>query len=195
MTLNLNMGDPWPFESTRGLTGRPLSSPLWFGLLVAPQTEAKAKGKLERAGVQVQYPTDEVVRHRNGKKHTFIRPYISGIIYAQFDYAPQWDVLKERRIISGVFCNGNNPVPVPDAVVRKIVGLPLEEERLEAERIAALTPDDGEKVKLMGGLLDGFQVDVVRTRQGRVWYRGITDIGTIEGEASVDDILRLAAAG
>ena len=189
----LKIGDPWPFMSSRGLTGKPLSDPLWFALVVAPQKEKRTAQQLKSAGVTVEYPVDDRVRHHKGKKYEYQVPMISRIVYGLFEYVPHWDVMKERKIITGVFCDGVNPVALSDGTVRRIVGLPLEEDRLEQERIKALTPDIGEKVRLNGGLFDGFKVDVTRTEYGRVWYKAITEIGTMEGSAQVDSIQRLGS--
>lgn len=161
----------------------------------APQREAKAAHKLGMAGIEVQYAVEERVRHHNGKKREYTVPKLPRIIYGRFTRAPNWDVIKERRIITGVFSLRGIPVIVPDETVREIMGLPLEEERLERERIAAMTPNDGEQVQLSLGPLAGFLVDVERVEQGRVWYRYISDIGPVRGEASIDGVQRLARDG
>ena len=177
----LKKGDPWPFRSSRGLTGSLLDSPVWSGLIVPPQ----------RAHVEVHYPEREVVRHRNGKRYKVKLPMISGVIYARFDALPHWDQMKARRVVSGVFCNGATPVAIPDGVVRQICDLPEIEDELEKARIAAMTPEVGEEVMLKGGLFEGFRVDVVRSESGRVWYEAITDIGKMQGETSIKDVQRL----
>ena len=141
----LKKGDPWPFKSCRGLTGSILEISVWYGLIVPPQGEAKAKVHLERAHVEVHYPEREVVRHRNGKRYDVKRPMISGVIYARFDALPHWDQMKARRVISGVFCNGATPVVIPDGVVRQICDLPEIEDEREKARIAAMTPEAGER--------------------------------------------------
>jgi transcription antitermination factor NusG len=188
----LKIGDPWPFRSARGLTGRPLAKPVWYALVVAPQTEAKISKQLENAGVKVLYPVDSRVRHHHGRKYEYEVPIISRIVYARFEFSPQWDVLKERRIITGVFCDRNRPVIVPENVVRIIMGLPLEEDRLEQERIAAMTPEVGEQVILATGPFKGFCVDVVKTEAGRVWYKSVTNLGVVDGSAEITGIERLA---
>lgn len=192
---DLKIGDPWPFKSARGLTGRPLIAPVWFGLVVGPQREARTAHQLKNAGVTVEYPVDQRVRHHRGKKYEYEVPMISRIVYGRFDYAPHWDVLKDRKIITGVFCNGVNPVQLDDTVVRAICNLPEIEDELERERIKAMTPAIGEKVELRGGIFDGFRVDITRTEFGRVWYETVTGIGKVQGSASVEQILRLAQGG
>lgn len=191
MTLELKIGDPWPFESSRGITGRPCE-PTWHAVICAPQKEARTAQTLKNAGVEVMYPKDERVRHQNGKKYEYTVPMVSRIVYARFAYAPNWDVLRERRVITGVFSTGTTPVALPDATVRAIMGLPIEQDRLEQERIAAMTPDVGERVQLTSGPFKGFYVDIERSEMGRVWYRSVTSIGAMEGETSIDCIQRLA---
>jgi len=85
VTHNLKLGDPWPFQSSRGLTSRPCA-PIWHALITAPQQEANTTCQLEKAGAEVQYPTFERVRHSRGKKFTYVIPVIPRIIYAKFHY-------------------------------------------------------------------------------------------------------------
>lgn len=188
----MQIGDPWPFRSSRGLTGGGLQREVWHGLVVPPQKERRARDRLENAGVEVEYPTYKRIRHVNGRKTEFTIPAISQIIYAKFDRAPQWDVMKERGIITGVFSNGVHPVEIKYDVVCRVMGLPLESERLELERIKALTPVLGESVHLNHELLGGLFVDVEKTALGRVWWRYVTRSGVIRGEAGIEDIRRVA---
>ena len=175
MTLNLKPGDPWPFASRRGLTGAPCS-PVWHALVVRPQSERKAADRLSHAASDVVYPTTETVRHRNGKKIVTERPMVPCIIYARFAYTPNWDVMKERRVIVGVFSRDGTPIALDGDDVARVMGLPTEAERIEAERLDALRPRIGEKAEIMSGPFSGFFVDVTRVEYGRVWWEMVSGL-------------------
>ncbi len=186
MTLELEPGDPWPFASSRGLTGAPMA-PKWFALITAPQREKRASDRLRNAGVEVRYPTVERTRHIRGQKRKFIHPMISQIIYARFRYAPQWDVMKERRLITGVFARDGQPIELSQDDIARVMGLPTEAERLEAARIEAMRPRVGEKAEILDGPLAGLMVDVTRVEFGRVWWAMVTGI---KGDAPEKSIRR-----
>ncbi|MGB1388660.1 MAG: transcription termination/antitermination protein NusG [Paracoccaceae bacterium] len=191
MTGTLKIGDPWPFASVRGYTGRPLRQPVWHALIVAPQREAKTAGTLEGAGVEVKYPTVERTRHIQGKARKFIHPMISQIIYAKFSFAPNWDVMRSRGIITGVFSIGTTPLALEGDDISRVMGLPTEAERIEQERIDAETPRPGERAEIITGPFEGFFVDVTRVHAGRVWYEYIGQLG-FKGEIAQSEIKRIA---
>lgn len=183
----LKIGDPWPFESVRGFTGRPIK-PVWHALVTAPQQEAKTAHKLNSAGVEVHYPTKMTVRHINGKRREYVSPMISQIIYAKFSFAPNWDVMKNRRLITGVFCYGNSPIELDPDDINAVMGLPSEAERMEAERIEAERPRVGERAEIMTGTFEGFFVDVTQVQAGRVWFDMLNGL---KGEVSEQHIRRV----
>lgn len=188
----LRIGDPWPFESARGITGKPLMGPVWHALIVAPQKEAKAAHKLGNAGVEVQYPTVEKTRHIRGKAQKFIRPMISQIIYAKFNAAPNWDVMRDRKIITGVFSIGSEPLKLRPDDISLVMGLPTEADRIEQERIDAETPRVGEQAEIITGPFSGFFVDITRVHAGRVWYEYIGKLG-FKGEIDMNGVKRMVA--
>ncbi len=188
MSSNLKIGDPWPFESVRGFTGAPLSEPVWHALITAPQREQKAAHKLGNAGVEVHYPTIEKNRHIRGKTRKYVHPMISQIIYARFRYVPNWDVMRDRRLITGVFSIGCVPLELSADDVSKVMGLPTEAERLEADRIEAMRPKVGQQAEITDGPLKGFFVDVTRVEYGRVWFE---TFGGIKGDAEEEMIQKV----
>lgn len=181
MTLNLKKGDPWPFQSRRGLTGEPIA-PVWYALNIAPQAEKRVTGWLNGAGVRVTYPTRTKTRHVAGKKREYELPIVGGLIYAEFRYQPHWDVMRERRVINSVMSIGDVPVALSPDVVSQVMGLPSEAERIEQERLEALRPKVGQKAEITEGPLAGFFVDVTRVEFGRVWYEMVSGL---KGSAEV----------
>ena len=191
MTSNLKIGDPWPVEwkSSRGLTGRPISPPQWYALITEPMKEKAVADRLRNSGVIVRYPTQTKTRVQFGKKRHIVSPLIPRIIYAQFRYAPQWDVMKARYVIQGVFSRGNIPVELSQDDINRVMGLPTEAERIEEERRDAVRPKPGHKALIISGPLNGFYVDVTRTEAGRVWYEMASGL---KGEAPEGMVIRAA---
>lgn len=179
MTLDLKTGDPWPFQSSRGIVGKPCA-PVWHALVTTPQKEAETAKRLEKAGCEVQYPTFERSRHVCGKKKIFEVPVIPRIIYARFSYAPQWDVMKARRVVQGVFSQYGRPVSLSADDIAVVMGLPTEAERLQADALEASRPKAGGRALITVGPFSGFFVDVSRVEFGRVWWEMA---GGIKGEA------------
>lgn len=189
---DLKIGDAWPFRSVRGLTGRPMRNPAWFALIVPPQREAKAKHRLEGGGIEVTYPTVEKTRHIRGRAQKYVHPMISQIIYAKFSYVPNWDVLRDRKIISGVFSLSGEPLKLSEDDIAAVLGLPTEADRIEAERVGAETPRAGERAEIIAGPFEGFFVDVREVRAGRVWYEYIGDL-SFKGEIAMHEVRRMVA--
>lgn len=188
MTLDLKLGDPWPFRSSRGIVGRKCD-PVWHGLVTAPQKEAATAAQLEKAGCEVKYPTVETTRHDSqGRKVTRTGPMMPRIIYAQFTFEPQWDVMRQRRVIAGVFTVHGRPVALSEDDVARVMGLPTEAERIEAAEREARRPREGHKAEILSGPLSGFFVDVERVSAGRVWY---SMVNGLKGQAPIDALQRV----
>lgn len=141
------------------------------------------------AGTEVVYPTETRARNIAGKLHKTEHPMISQIVYARFTYEPQWDVLRDRRVICGVFTRQGLPIALSGDDIARVMGLPTEAERMEAERIEAQRPRVGEQAELQVGPFAGFMVDVDRVEFGRVWYSMATGV---RGSAPEAILRRLA---
>ena len=114
---------------------------------------------------------------------------IPRIIYAEFRYEPQWDVMKARKVIAGVFCRGGNPVSLDNDDIARVMGLPTEAERQEVEISEANRPKMGQKAEIIDGPFAGFFVDVTRVEYGQVWYEMASGI---KGQASDVALRRVA---
>jgi hypothetical protein len=187
----LQIGDPWPVEwgSYRGLVTHPIR-PVWHALITPPQKEKATSDRLRGAGVTVRYPTWTNVRHAHGKKREYILPCVPSIIYARFTYAPQWDVMKARGLIIGLFARQGQPIALSEDDIARVMGLPTEAEKQERERLEALIPRVGEKAEVnVAGM--ALLVDVERVEAGRVWWSMVSGL---KGEAAVEKMTRLPNA-
>ena len=188
MSRQWNIGDVVPIEATRDITHGPEIEPVWHALLVPPCREKAASAMLERKGIYSFYPERTVQHRQRGKLIVRKLPIITQIVYAQFRNAPQFDVLKARRIITGVYSIGERPIVIPPDVIRAIQGLPTEAEMLAQARAELLRVREGDKATLVGGPLDGHLVDVKSTAHGRVWFETLTGL---KGEVAAAGVKRV----
>ena len=181
------IGQVLPYEPPRDIIGADLPEPAWYALTVPPQREAAARDMLTLRGVHAQFPVREVTHAKRGKKIVRKLPIISRVVYAQFKAAPQWDVLKARKLITGVYGYDDQPMKIPYDVVRAVMGLPTVAEELEAARRELLRVREGDKAEICDGPLSGFVVDIRKVSHGRVWFETLTGI---KGEADVSGVIR-----
>ena len=171
----------------RGIQGNLLPEPQWFALTVPPGKEATSRGLLERHGIHAQYPTREKRRIRLGKAVINKLPLVTRVVYARFERAPQWDILKERRYINGVY-GGSVPYVVPYAIIRHIMGMPTVEAEIRAARAEMMRLTAGDRAQITAGPFAGFVVDVRRVERGRAWFETISgqrDGFTVKGEVAL----------
>lgn len=162
-------------------------TPEWNALRVRSGREKRAVEAFAEYDTRAVYPKRTASWFVNGKKHVRDYPLISQIIYCRFTHQPMWHIMKERRIISGVFCRDAVPVRIPPDVIRQIMGLPTAAERLAKakEEMARIRP--GDKARFLDPLLGNFIVDIERVEGGRIWWS--TMFGA-KGETSASKLER-----
>lgn len=191
--LDLKVGDMVPLDYRRGITGHKLEKPVWHPLRVMPGKEIAATGILKRHhGVEAFVPTEDRERTVRGQRITRTFPQITQIIYAKFRYAPHWDVMRDRRIITGVFCIGGRPIELTSDTIRIVRGLPTKAEELAAAKEALLRVNAGDRVRLVAGPFEGMEVDVTQAADRRVWWAVTLANGLpLKGEVSRDDVSKI----
>ena len=197
MTSRLNwadckIGDRVPFTASRSITGTALPSPVWHALVVPPGKENAASKMLGENGVHAIYPTRESRYRSRGKAIVRKLPIITRVVYARFNAEPQWDVMKARRLITGVYSHGDRPIAIPYPVIRAIEGLPVHLAQLEAAQEAMLRVTEGDRAEIVGGPMSGFCVDVTRVADGRVWF---STVAGVRGEVSVAKVKKVLPSG
>ena len=174
--------------------GHDLPVPVWHALETAPQREMAVKGILAGEGVRACFPVESRRTVRAGKTITTDKPMVSRIVYAKFPRAPQWDILRDRRIITGVMCHDGRPIVLPPDMIRAVMGLPTSAERIAAAKAEAKRIRPGDTARLTDGPLAGLAVEVTAVKDGRIWWAAAWGKG--EGRASAMERLdpRLASA-
>lgn len=199
--LTLRKGDSVPHTQVRGVTtGQPIyrggvPACVWHPLRVIPGKEAASIARLKVAGVYAFCPMSPRVRIVRGKRFETEHATVTQIIYARFRHQPRWDVMKDRNIVTGVFCQGSTPIELPKDVIRILQGLPIKAEALRRAQEDLMRVRVGEAVKLEGGTFDGFSVDVTAVKGRRVWWQTLLPNGMpMRGETDRDGVLKLDVA-
>lgn len=190
--MNLSIGDVVPLDYPRTIEGGPLPSPVWFALTVPPNKENAARQHLRRRGIHCCYPEREIAYRTRGKRHKRIMPVIARVVYAKFQREPQWDVMKVRKLITGVYCYENRPIAIPGDVISQVMGLPTEAEKLEAARREMLRVREGDAAEILDGPMADMVVNVTAVRDGRVWWETLTGI---RGTSSSGGLVRVLPEG
>lgn len=187
MTMQYKIGQMVPLDYQRGITGAPLPSPVWYALTVPGGKEAAARDMLALRGVHAQFPVRETKYRQRGKQIVRKLPIITRVIYAQFHDAPNWDILKQRRLITGVYGYGDRPLPISYNIIRAIMGLPTVEEELAAARRELLRVREGDTATIGQGPLAGFVVNIDKVAGGMAWWTALTGV---KGATSLEKLER-----
>lgn len=191
--LNLKIGDEMPLEGRFAISGNRklirdgVAASVWFPLKVAPGKELAAIKMLKAKGITAFCPMEPTKRVFRGKIINGEKPTVTQIVYAKFSHEPQWHALQERRIATGVYCQGSRPIELPKDAIRILRGLRVTAERLKAAKEKMLRVEPGEKVEVIGGPFEGFFAEVTECRNGRVWWKTLLENGLqVNGESAVD---------
>lgn len=174
--MKYEFGETYPLDYSRGITGQRLNRPRWYALTVPSTKERAVTEYLKQKGVHSTYPEREKSWVIRGKRYRRKYPVISGIVYAKFRHNPQWDILKARRLITGVFSYDGTPIELPGDIVRAVMGLPTRAEELQAAQDELKRIREGDRAEIISGPLDGLLVDVRKVEHGRVWFETLTGI-------------------
>lgn len=207
MPESLSVGDKIPYVRPIGIVGFRLDVPVWHALTVRPGKETASCRAFKASGNFAFYPEREksfFIRH---KKYTRKYPQITGLIYVKFNRAPNWHIIRERGISTGVMSIGNKPIAFPNAIIRKLQGLPDREDALRKARAELTQVAAGDIAAMTEGPLEGYfvQVDWVAKDGTVFWmhdlFKGQSAPGVLaqkdgptEGEvqARADEIMRAA---
>jgi transcriptional antiterminator NusG len=178
-----------PYIKPRGILGAALAFPVWHALHVPPQREAIARNILQAAGLRACYPEETRHRWRGKERSETLHPMVSRLVYAKLTHAPHWDVLKDRRIITGVVSHDDRPIALTPDTIRSVMGLPTTAERIAAAQAEAQRIRPGDRALLKAGPFAGLVVDVLTVNAARVAW----DTPWGKGETLAGDMVRLDA--
>lgn len=182
-------GATYPYTPPRGITYGPEIAPVWHALIVKSGKERAVRDYLRLRDVFAFFPSEERARRQRGVMIVRECPMVSGQVYARFTQAPQWDVMKQqRRLILGVYANGEIPMSIPTQIIRHLQGMTVEAEALRAAQAEMLRIREGDRATINAGPLAGFAVDVESIRGGVAWF---TTLAGVKGSAHIAQLDRI----
>lgn len=141
--------------------------PTWLLAQLKPNCVHIAERNLKRQGFQTFLPLEEVTARRRGKFMTALRPLFPGYIFVAADAATgQWRPINSTYGVARVVSFGQEPAPVPIAVVNQLM--------CRCDRSGKLLPPPvlkpGDQVRITSGPFADFvaQIETMVSEQ-RVW--------------------------
>lgn len=187
------IGQVFAYHKPRGVVSETPCAPRWHALRVPPGAEGAKTQMLRSAGVFATYPKEERTRFRNGQKITTEHATVTQLIYAKFKQVPNWDVMRDRRIITGVICHDARPVAIHPDIIRQVQGLPTRAEQIaEAKRqmqLAMLRVEPGDRAEFLEGPLSSLVVEITEVKGKRIWWMPVG--GGIKGETQFGSVRRV----
>ena len=115
--------------------------------------QAKQKG-MEDLVVDVQVPTEEVVRMRRGAKVSTERKFFPGYVLAKIDMTDEsWHLIKNTPKVTGFLGGGGKPTPISEAEAERIMH--QVQEGIERPK-PMITFEVGEQVRVADGPFSSF---------------------------------------
>ena len=115
--------------------------------------QAKQKG-MEDQIVDVQVPTEEVVRMRRGAKVSSERKFFPGYVLAKIDMTDEsWHLVKNTPKVTGFLGTGGKPTPISEAEADRIMH--QVQEGIERPK-PMITFEVGEQVRVADGPFSSF---------------------------------------
>ena len=115
--------------------------------------QAKQKG-MENQIIDVQVPTEEVVRMRRGAKVSSERKFFPGYVLAKIDMTDEsWHLVKNTPKVTGFLGSGGKPTPISDAEADRIMH--QVQEGIERPK-PMITFEIGEQVRVADGPFTSF---------------------------------------
>jgi len=116
--------------------------------------EELKKRKLEAHLDQVLVPTHEVTEAKKGKRSKKQKKYFPGYVLVKLDLNKQiFHLIKNLQKVSGFLGSGENPTPISDKEIQRILGTVSEN---ATNQKTGLSFEIGEKVKVCDGPFASF---------------------------------------
>jgi transcriptional antiterminator RfaH len=128
---------------------------LWYVVQTQVNGEAKAVQNLLRQGYRTYLPR-YLKRRRHARKVDFTaKPLFPRYMFVAIDMATQrWRAIQSTQGVSRVVCNGDDPAPVPQAVLAALKA--REDDRGFVRMEARPTFRSGDKVRVLAGAFMDF---------------------------------------
>ncbi len=141
----------------------PLGPDTWAIANVRAQSMGTIRDKLHAEGVYSFFPGRKVLRHRFGKKWTVERAEVPGYLFTKLTHVPNGDMWRERLPgFYGFVMQRGQIVTVHPSIIRRLHGLSVEAQELEAARKDMFRVREGDMARFITGALAGHLVEVAQ---------------------------------
>lgn len=161
------IGQEMPLETRRPIQAG--DAVAWYVFQTPPQKEVSAKAWFERRGVEAWYPSEQRWRkmpRSRRKKAPYEARLVPRYVFARFTGHPAWDVVQSCRWVSRVVGIDGVPLPVSDDVMAQMAMVPERLEAIRKREVEKRTIRAGDKARILGGVMDGWVVDVSEVHEG-----------------------------
>lgn len=130
----------------------------WFVMYTAPRAEKKVAKRLEENNIEVYLPIIEEIRQWSDRKKKVQRPLFNGYIFVKIEQNKLWEALQVQGAVKFVNFSGAHARIREEEIeaIKRIVntGVAVEVDSSEIQ--------EGEKVKILGGPLQGFEGECIQ---------------------------------
>jgi len=130
----------------------------WFVMYTAPRAEKKVAQRLEEQGIEIYLPMIEEVRQWSDRKKKVQRALFSGYLFVKIRKDRLWEALQVNGAVKFVNFSGEHATVQQKELdtIRRIIetGVSVEVNTDPIEK--------GERVKILGGALEGFEGECVK---------------------------------
>lgn len=130
----------------------------WFVMYTAPRAEKKVAQRLREKGTEVYLPLIEEVRQWSDRKKKIERPLFNGYLFVKTTKEKLWEALQVSGAVKFVNFSGEHATIQQKELdtIKRIIetGVAVQ---VDSEPIGS-----GEKVRILGGALEGFEGECVQ---------------------------------
>ncbi|MEW5744433.1 MAG: transcription termination/antitermination NusG family protein [Nitrospirota bacterium] len=152
----------------------------WYAIYTKPKQEDRVAENLSRALHGVFNPKLKRKKLIRGRYEQVIRPFFPCYVFAQFDPASQYHMIKYTRGVRGIVGSPGSPWPVSEEIIGIIRA------KMDDEGLIVIKPDIrvGDPVEITEGPLQGFAGIFEKEMKDR--DRVVVLLNTIEYQATVE---------
>jgi len=122
----------------------------WYVVHTQPNAEMKASAHLRRQSYEIYVPLCRRWRRHARKRELVLRPLFPRYIFVRFDTrSERWRPILSTVGVSGLICNGDKPVSVPDDIIDDIRAAERRGSFDDSRAVARLNP--GDRVRIVRG--------------------------------------------
>jgi transcription termination/antitermination protein NusG len=130
----------------------------WYVMYTAPRAEKKVAQRLKENGLEVYLPMVEEIRQWSDRKKKVERALFNGYLFVKTTKDKLWESLQVQGAVKFVNFSGNHATVRDEeiATIQRLLATGVSVE-VDSSEIA-----EGEKVKILGGPMEGFEGECVQ---------------------------------